>query len=136
MLARINWQPSRHELRYFANTLIIASVVACIILVIWGNTAFGMVVGVTGSLLGLACHSVAIIGRWVYLVWMGLTFVLSLIVSPIAIGIIYYFVLTPMALLARLFGKDELRRKRHKEGPSCFSNADNDTSPESFRRQF
>jgi len=44
-------------------------------------------------------------------VWMRLGVFLSYIVSPIVIGIIYYGLLTPMALVMRLFRRDELRLK-------------------------
>jgi hypothetical protein len=136
MLAKINWQPSQAELRYFTNTLAIAAIVIGALLALWGKINTALILG--GSLLALAtlCRFIPPLGRWVYLAWMGLTFVISLIVSPIVIAIIFYVALTPISLLSRLFGKDELRRNRHSEKSTYFVQADNDSSPDSFRRQF
>lgn len=44
-------------------------------------------------------------------VWMRLGVLLSFIVSPIVMGIIYYGLFTPMALVMRLLRRDELRLK-------------------------
>jgi predicted membrane metal-binding protein len=44
--------------------------------------------------------------------WMKLGLLLGAIVSPIALGILFYLVFMPMGLLMRLFGKDPLRLKR------------------------
>jgi hypothetical protein len=45
-------------------------------------------------------------------VWRALSVVLHLIVSPLILFIIYYFVLTPVGTVLRLFGWDPLRIKR------------------------
>lgn len=44
--------------------------------------------------------------------WMKLGLLLGKIVSPIALGILFYAVLTPLGVLMRLTGKDPLRLKR------------------------
>jgi len=44
--------------------------------------------------------------------WMKLGLLLGAIVSPIALGILFYAVFTPMALVMRALGKDPLRLKR------------------------
>lgn len=43
--------------------------------------------------------------------WMMLGFVLGIIISPIVLGIIFYGIFTPIAILMRLFKRDELRLK-------------------------
>lgn len=136
MLAKINWRPSLSELRYFTNTLAVAAIVLGALLALWGKVNAALIIG--GSLLVLAtlCRFIPALGRWVYLLWMAVTFVLSLIVSPIVIGLVYYLVLTPFALASRLTGKDELKRKRDPRAGTYFTKADYDTSPESFKRQF
>ena len=44
--------------------------------------------------------------------WMRLGLVLAKIVSPLALGLLYYAVLAPFGLLVRLTGKDPLRLRR------------------------
>ena len=43
--------------------------------------------------------------------WMMLGFILGLIVSPIVLGIIFFGLFTPVALLMSMLGRDELRLK-------------------------
>lgn len=43
--------------------------------------------------------------------WMKLGILLGKVVSPIALGILFYGVLTPLAMVIRLTGKDPLRLK-------------------------
>lgn len=43
--------------------------------------------------------------------WMKLGLLLGKVVSPIALGILFYIVITPIGLMIRLTGKDPLRLK-------------------------
>ena len=43
--------------------------------------------------------------------WMRLGILLSIIVSPIIMGIIFFAIFTPVGLIMRMFGRDELRLK-------------------------
>lgn len=136
MLAKTNWRPGRKEIRYFANTLAFLGIVLALVFLIAGKQSPALVIAAAGLFLAAIARVVPVIGRWLYLAWTGATFVLSLIVSPIVIAIIYYIILAPIALLARLAGKDELRLKRCSNLPSYFDDAACNSSPESFRRQF
>ena len=46
--------------------------------------------------------------------WMKFGFLLGKIVAPIVMGIVFYFVITPIALLLRIFKKDVLNLKKNK----------------------
>lgn len=56
--------------------------------------------------------------KCIYLIWMRAGFCLGWINSRIILLIIYYLVITPMALLAKLFGKDFLGLKIEKNKQS------------------
>ena len=49
--------------------------------------------------------------KYIYIGWMTLAFVLGLIVSTVLLVVFFFMVMTPIALLARCFGKDFLARK-------------------------
>ncbi|MGB5106567.1 MAG: SxtJ family membrane protein [Candidatus Zixiibacteriota bacterium] len=136
MLAKTNWRPGKAEIRYFANTLAVLAIILGVVLAFMGKANSGLLVGIAGLILAVACRLIPIFGRWIFIIWTAVTFILSFVFSPIVIAIIYYVVLTPIAFFARLFGKDELRRKRRSDAVSYFEKAEYDTSPESFRRQF
>ncbi len=44
--------------------------------------------------------------------WMKFALLLSVVVSPIVFGIIFFGLVTPYAVVMRFFGRDELRTKR------------------------
>jgi hypothetical protein len=44
--------------------------------------------------------------------WYGLGLLLGKIVSPIVLGLIFFVLITPVSLVTRLFGRDELKMKK------------------------
>jgi len=50
--------------------------------------------------------------------WTRFGLLLAMIVNPIVLGILFFVVFTPMAVIARLVGKDFLRLKRRPEATS------------------
>ena len=67
--------------------------------------------------------------------WMYLGLILGLIVSPIVLGIIFFGIFTPIALLMRINGRDELRLKL-KNKTSHWISRDETIKVESFEKQF
>ena len=67
--------------------------------------------------------------------WMGFGLVLGMIVSPIFMGVIFFMIFTPIGILMRLFGRDELLLQ-FKTKPSYWTKRNNDLQSNSFRRQF
>ena len=53
-----------------------------------------------------------------YLVWMSLALLLGFVVSSILLTLFFYFVITPMGIVARLAGKDFLNLKLTGSGES------------------
>ena len=51
-------------------------------------------------------------------VWTGLGLLLGRIVTPIVTGLLFYLVVTPVAFLLRLLGKDPLRLARDAQAPT------------------
>ena len=69
--------------------------------------------------------------------WFQLGQLLGKIVSPIVLGAIFFLLLTPVSLVTRLFGRDELRLKRKASQSSYWlDRAPPGPEPESFKNQF
>ncbi len=67
--------------------------------------------------------------------WMKLTWVLSLIIPRIILSLLFYFFLTPLAFLSRLFGDgDPLQMK--KPADSMFSVDEPLSGPSSFEKMW
>jgi len=67
--------------------------------------------------------------------WMSFGLVLGMIISPIVMGVIFYAIFTPIGILMRLFGRDELLLK-FKAKSSYWIKRNEDIQLHSFRKQF
>ena len=67
--------------------------------------------------------------------WMRFGLLLGMIVSPIVLGIIFFGLFTPLAMLMRLSGRDELRIKVTQKASHWISRGEPIKS-ESFKYQF
>ena len=67
--------------------------------------------------------------------WMRFGLLLGMIVSPIVLGIIFFGLFTPIAIVMRLSGRDELRLKFIKK-PSHWISRKDPLKSESFKHQF
>lgn len=122
---------------------------------VFGVFASGVSAGV-GTYLWLA-HP-GIVGRWILLgasalllaltlaapkmlrplkrAWFMLGELLGRIVSPLVLMAIFFVLLTPIALVARWFGRDELRLRKQSAQSYWIARAQQDVSADSFHNQF
>ena len=69
--------------------------------------------------------------------WFRFGELLHRIVSPVALGIIFFGVVTPYALVMRLFGRDELLLRKHSARPSYWVRRQPPgPPPDSFHNQY
>ena len=67
--------------------------------------------------------------------WMRLGLMLGMIVSPIVLGLIFFGIFTPTAILMRIFGRDELHLRVKKKTTHWISR-ENKAQNNSFENQF
>ena len=67
--------------------------------------------------------------------WIRFGLLLGMIISPFVLGILFFVFFTPMAILMKLFGRDELRLK-FKKNITYWILRDNQIKPDSFKNQF
>lgn len=68
--------------------------------------------------------------------WAMLGHLLGLIVSPIVLGAIFFGLFTPLGLLMRAFGRDELRLRRSAARSHWRPRPVDDSRPDAFKYQF
>ncbi len=68
--------------------------------------------------------------------WFSLGQVLEKIFTPIALGLMFFLLITPVALVGRLLGRDELRLKKRDVGSYWLERDPPGPAPESFKNQF
>ena len=67
--------------------------------------------------------------------WMWFGLLLGMIVSPIVLGVIFFGLITPIAITMRLSGRDELRLKSYQKASHWIKRSEPIKS-ESFKQQF
>ena len=121
-MTQINWHPSPPEMRAWAAVLAVAlGLVGALFYFIdwgifsggqgfarflWSFGAFAFLTGITGTKLGLPA----------YWLWMGFVWTVSWVITHVALAAVFFFVVTPLALIARLIGRDRLQLRRKTEG--------------------
>ncbi len=75
--------------------------------------------------------------KWIYLGWMGMAFVLGFVMAHLILTLLFYLMITPIGLLARLFGKDFLSLKLDRTAPTYWLPRERKSrSPSEYERQF
>ncbi len=76
--------------------------------------------------------------KQVYIAWMAFAFTLGLIVSTVLLTVFFYLVVTPIGLIARIFGKDFLGRRWDANARSYWlaRNQSKPKPPADYERQF
>lgn len=68
--------------------------------------------------------------------WMKLGELMGRVVSPLVLGVIFFVLITPVALVTRLFGRDELRLKKTDASSYWIERAPPGPAGDSFKNQF
>jgi len=68
--------------------------------------------------------------------WSGFGILLGKIISPIVLGLIFFFLITPVAFVTRLFGRDELKMRRRSVQSYWLARTQPGPPSESFKNQF
>jgi uncharacterized BrkB/YihY/UPF0761 family membrane protein len=76
--------------------------------------------------------------KGVYVAWMGLAFMMGLVMSAVILTLFYFLVITPIALAGRLFGKDFLSEKLDAQAKSYWLPRDRSVArqPADFEQQY
>lgn len=127
----------RKELRNFG--LLVGGVFAVLGLLFWARHKpifpYLLAPGVMLVALGVAAPRAL---KHVYIGWMSLALALGFIVSHVILTLFFFGVITPVGLMARLWGKDFLRRKLDRNAPSYWIKREGVAArpPADYERQF
>ncbi len=141
-LVKLNWKPSPKELRQFGAIFGIGFLLIGLAKYFWiWNRLFerdeklGTILILTGVVVGAIGLTGTKLALPFYWFWFGIAFVLGNIMSRIVITLIYYGVITPMGLVARLSGRDKLQLKK-RAVQSYWQDISLPSDPEKYKRQF
>lgn len=139
---KLNWKPTPKQLRQFGVVFLTGFLAIGLVKYFWPfsrfitrDETFGLVmilIGVIGGGIALTGTKLALP---LYYLWMGVAFVMGNIMSRVIMVLIYYGVVTPLGLAARLVGRDRLQLKKTKTD-SYWQDISLPKEPEKYERQF
>jgi uncharacterized membrane protein len=137
-LMEIEWHPSLRQLRVFGVSGLAASILAAMALVfIWATTVLWAIVAlVAGASIFLCSLLSPRAARWLYI---GLTLVampIGLVVSFVLLAAFYFLLLTPLAVVFRLIGRDSLHRRYEPDAESYWVKHKPSDDMERYLHQF
>ena len=69
-------------------------------------------------------------------IWYQFGILIGKLVNPIILGIIFFMLITPMSILMRMFGRDELKIKKSRRKSYWVERIPAGPAPESFNNQY
>lgn len=134
-LIEINWHPDQKQLRSFGLIALIATALISLILyfvkgvsIYWAAVIFGF-----GFIIFISSRSFLKLTKVFYLVLTAVTIPIGFVASFLLLAIFYFLLITPLALIFRLVGRDPLHRKFD---PNISSYWVAHSQPEDFDRYF
>ena len=138
LLLNVNWNPTGRELRVFGAAAIIAGAVLGLVL----HRVQGLAMPWTLAIvcLGLAVGMASLLSRRLgRVLFVGLTLAampIGLAVSFVVMALFYFLLLTPLALVFRLLGRDALDRHFTRDSGSCWRPHEQTTQVKRYFQQF
>ena len=68
--------------------------------------------------------------------WFLIGLFLGRVISPIVLGIIFFLLITPMSIILKIVGRDELNLKRERKETFWILRESEEIDPKSFKNQF
>ena len=131
-----NIKSTKAELRKFGYTLGVMALLISLVLFLYGKGSYSIFL-VTGSLLISLGSLFPIVLKPFQIFWMGLSLVLGWFSTRIILSVLFYFVITPIKYIARIFGKRFLDLEFRKEKNSYWNyRSKKEIVPEDYERQF
>jgi hypothetical protein len=128
--------PSRSQLRWFG--LVIAAFFGILgVVANWQFEARGSALGLwaTGGAAAFVYYAIPPLRIPLFLGWMALVSPIGWLVSHLVLVLIFYGLITPLALVMRLFGRDRLERRFPSEAASLWSPREQVADTERYFRQ-
>lgn len=146
MLVQLNLKPATKQLRQFGFVALVAfGVIGAV--VIWRGGLFGLdfgeaayrvayvfwAVGIASAIFSLVLPNA---NRALFVALIVLTYPIGVVVSHLVLALLFFGILTPVALLFRVIGRDPLARIFEPDRKSYWSDVPEVTETKDYFRQF
>jgi hypothetical protein len=139
----VNWNPDPRERRKFALSLVIGFPCIALILLLLGylrgkgwNIPLAATIGVGGLAVGLVLLAAPQIARPLYVAWYFVACCIGTVVGNLALGIVFFVLVTGVGLLMRAFGRQPVRKSFDRQAKTYWQDAEPVDDPNRYYRQF
>ena len=133
----IPFNPSRKVLRQFAALWLVCFLaLGASQWLVRDRPMLGLALAAAAGVVGLPGLLRPALLRWIFVVWMVVAFPIGWLISWLMLAVVYFLVLTPMALFFRLRGRDLLGRNPAPEERSFWEPKQSPRELRSYFRQF
>jgi hypothetical protein len=106
-----NIKTSNKDIRSFGITIGIILFIISAILFYYDKSSHQITAYIGGGFIGLGII-IPILLKPIYILWMTFAVILGWIMTRVVLGVVFYFILTPIGLMTRLLGEDFLSLKK------------------------
>jgi hypothetical protein len=136
MLLKINKNPSHKDLRWFGVTILIGFGLIGALCHWRGKIQTAEWMWEASSFVFAISFIFPRAAKWLYLAWMSAGFVIGSIVSRILLTIIFFIIVTPVALIFKVMNRDALRLRRDPHAKSYWKDHPDITDRSYYERLF
>jgi len=138
MLVDVNWNPDKKQLRSFGLAAVVATVILAGYARLGKALAASWCLGILAIGLLVAASSILLprLGKVFYRILIALTLPIGLCLSLVVLAVFYFLVITPMATLFRLVGRDTLCRRFDPQASTYWIQRKIEMERERFFQQF
>ena len=139
----VNWNPGPQERRKFALSLVIGFPCIAVVLLLLGwlrgkgwNLPLAAEVGGGGLAGGLLLLALPQIARPIYVGWYFVACCIGTVVGNLALGIVFFVLVTGLGLLMRALGRRPVRKTFDKRAATYWQDPEQVDDPNRYYRQF
>ena len=139
----IDWHPSKPAIRQFGRVLFLGCPLAamawyCLVRWFSGEWVLAVPIWITsiGWAIGLLAFISCALALPFYRIWFFLIAIIDTVVTNTLLLVLFYVMISPVALAMKLVGRDPLARRIEADRDSYFEDAPKPKGPESYYNQF
>ncbi len=139
----VNWNPGLRERRKFALSLVIGFPCIALILLLLGvlrgkgwNFPLAAILGGGGLALGLILLALPQVARPFYVAWYFVACCIGTVVGNLALGIVFFVLVTGLGLLMRALGRRSMRKTFDRQATTYWQDAEPVEDANRYYRQF
>jgi len=106
-----NIKTSNKDIRSFGITIGIILFIISAILFYYDKSSYEVIAYIGGGFIGLGIIIPTLL-KPIYILWMTFAVILGWVMTRVILSLVFYFIITPISFVTRLFGEDFLSLKR------------------------